>query len=154
VIRAATLQDLRPCAELLVRVWRHAYADFIAAADMPTVDERVVRLQEQGLAGASVFEQDGLIAGLVRVATTTDDPGVGEVQTLYVEPAAQGAGIGGRLHDHALSVLRDAGCGAAVLWVWSANGQGRDFYASRGWRPDGASGTWLGAQAIRLRREL
>jgi len=154
VIRAATPQDIRPCAELLVRAWRHAYVDFLAVEAMPGVQERVERLHERGLEDTYVFEHDGRIAGVVRVQALTDEAGVGELQTLYVEPAAQGAGIGGRLHEHALDVLRGAGCREAVLWVWSPNGQGRDFYASRGWRPDGGSGTWLDTPAIRLRRGL
>jgi GNAT superfamily N-acetyltransferase len=154
VIRPATPQDIRPCAELLVRAWHRAYGDFIAAADMPTVQERVARLEEQAVDDLDVFEQDGRVAGVVRVTKQTGEPGVGELQVLYVEPAAQGAGIGTRLHDHGLDRLRAAGCVEAMLWVWSANGHGRDFYAARGWRPDGATGTWLDTLAIRLRRPL
>lgn len=154
MIRAATPADVPACAALLARTWQRAYQDFIAAADMPTVDELRERWESDGLDGASVFEVEGRVVGVLRVGTSSEEADVGALMVLYVEPAAQGAGIGGRLHDHALDALRARAFAAATLWTYSANGQARDFYAARGWRPDGAGGVWRNARALRLRRDL
>jgi GNAT superfamily N-acetyltransferase len=154
VIRAATPADAPAWAALELRAWQRAYADFIAAEDMPGVARREARWRERGPAGAYVFVVDERIVGVLRVQPSEAEDGGGELRTLYVEPAAQGAGIGGRLHDHGLDALRDAGFAEATLWTFSANAQARDFYAARGWRPDGPTGVWLGAQGLRLRRDL
>jgi GNAT superfamily N-acetyltransferase len=154
VIRAATVADAPALAALEVRAWRWAYADLVDEADMPTVAERDARWRERPVDGAAVFEQDGRVVGVVQIGPRDDDPGVGALRGLYVDPAAQGAGVGGALHDHALAALRAAGFAAATLWVFAANGQAREFYAARGWVPDGARGEWAGIPELRYRREL
>ena len=59
---------------------------------------------------------------------------------LYVEPAAQGAGLGTTLHDLASRRAARAGFPEAVLWVFEGNGHARGFFERRGWAPDGARG--------------
>jgi GNAT superfamily N-acetyltransferase len=140
VIRPATREDAAAIAALEVRAWRWAFVDLVADEDMPTVAGREARWREQPLDGARVWDQDGLIAGVVEIGPSPDEPGAGALRALYVDPAAQGAGIGSALHDWALAALRGAGHAAATLRVFTADGHAREFYAARGWRPDGASG--------------
>jgi GNAT superfamily N-acetyltransferase len=148
LIRPATADDARALAELEVRAWRWAYVDFVAEEDMITVADREERWSTRGVDGAFVAEVDGRVVGVVQV----DDEG--QLRGLYVEPAAQGAGLGAELHDHALEELRRRGVGAATLWVFEANGHARGFYERRGWAVDGEMSTAAEAPEVRYRKEL
>lgn len=147
MIRPATADDARALAELEVRAWRWAYVDFVAEEDMITVAERVERWEGRGVDGAFVAEVDGRVVGVVQV----DDEDA--LRGLYVEPAAQGAGLGAELHDFALEELRRRGAEAATLWVFEANGHARGFYERRGWSADGETTTTL-APELRYRKTL
>lgn len=167
VPRRATPADARAIAEASVRAWRHAYADFI---DPRALAERDAGSQEprwrELLAGDSgvetwVAQAEGRIAGYLALGSSPDRDATeqtGMLRALYVDPAAQGAGLGTRLHALALERLRALGFGAATLWVFEGNGMGRAFYERHGWREDPA-GTgnegegWL-APALRYRRDL
>ena len=154
MIRPAACEDARAIAELEVRAWRWAYADLVDETDMPTVGEREERWRTQPLQGASVWDQDGRVVGVVQVAPRDDDPVVGALRGLYVDPPAQGAGIGAALHDHAVAQLTAAGQATATVWVFTADGHAREFFAARGWAPDGGRGGRAGVSELRYRRTL
>ncbi|HEU4976700.1 MAG TPA: GNAT family N-acetyltransferase [Baekduia sp.] len=155
MIRPARREDARTLAELEVRAWRWAYVDFVPEEEMPTVTERLERWETRTLEGASVWDQDGLVVGVVQVRPGEDgDPRTATLRGLYVDPAAQGAGVGSRLHDHAIGAMQAAGCTTGRLWTFAANGHGRAFYAARGWEPDGGEGAWRGVPEVRYRRAL
>lgn len=65
--------------------------------------------------------------------------GIAELYAIYVDPPAQGAGLGTRLLGHAVDRLRERGFGAAVLWTFVENGLARAFYERHGWRPEPGS---------------
>jgi GNAT superfamily N-acetyltransferase len=153
VIRGATRADARAIAELEVRAWRWAYGDIVDDADMPDVAEREARWRERPIDGALVWEQGGRVVGVVQIGPAAEDPADGLLRGLYVDPAAQGAGVGTALHDHALAELRAAGFAEATLWVFTANGHAREFFAARGWAPDGARDR-SEAPELRYRREI
>lgn len=152
MIRAARREDARPLAELEVRAWRWAYVDIVDEQEMITVQAREQRWTQRPVDGAFVAEIAERIVGVVQIGACAEEPGVGALRGLYVEPAAQGAGLGAALHDLALSELRAAGHRAATLWVFTANGHARGFYERRGWAPDGAHGEWHGAAELRYRQ--
>jgi GNAT superfamily N-acetyltransferase len=128
VIRPATAADAPALARIQSRGWRWAYGDFIASEDMPDPAEREPMFRELAASGAvRVFEQDGTLAGY---AAIVDD----ELASLYVDPPAQGAGVGGRLLADAEERIRAAGHPRAWLYVYAANGHGRAFYERHGWR--------------------
>jgi GNAT superfamily N-acetyltransferase len=148
VIRPFTRDDVEAVAALHVRAWQRAYADFVALPDMPTLEERIATWGGDLGGPTWVWDQDGLGAvGVVQIRPA-------ELAVLYVDPPAQGAGIGTALHDHALSELRAQGTVRASVWVFTANGHGRDFYAARGWTPTGRTDTWRGIPDIELARDL
>jgi GNAT superfamily N-acetyltransferase len=147
VIRPATDADAHAIAELEVRAWRWAYVDLVAEEDMPAVAERVARWAGADPDGTSVAELEGRIVGVVQVAGD-------ELRALYVEPAAQGAGLGTSLHDFARGQLVAAGHVEAVLWVFEGDGHARGFFERRGWAPDGARGEAAGAPRVRYRQNL
>jgi ribosomal protein S18 acetylase RimI-like enzyme len=154
VIRPATRDDAPAIAALEVRAWRWAYVDLVAEEDMPTVADRETGWREGPLDGASVWDQDGRVVGVVQTGAREDEPGVGALLRLYVDPAAQGAGIGAALHDHAVAQLTAAGPATATLWVFTADGHAREFFAARGWAPDGGRGGRAGVPELRYRRTL
>jgi GNAT superfamily N-acetyltransferase len=154
VIRPVAPGDARALAELEVRAWRWAYVDVVDEQEMITVEDRVERWSSRPAEGAFVFEVEGRVVGVVQIGPDPDDPSVGQIRGLNVEPAAQGAGVGTALYEHAVAELRQAGFAEAVLWVFEANGHARGFYERRGWRADGAMGTAAEAPELRYRQTL
>ncbi len=169
MIRPARPDDAPGLAGLHLRALHRAYADFIDPERFGTLEERVARwegiLAQAPDAGRTtlVFDLEGQLAGFVGVGPARDadcGPGVGELSALYVDPPAQGAGVGGSLHDAALGRLRQDGRDAAVLWVFTANGHARHVYEQRGWvlEPEGVIAAHHGADwwapAVRYRRAL
>jgi GNAT superfamily N-acetyltransferase len=173
VIRPATVADARVLAELEVRAWRWAYVDIVAEQDMITIDEREAHWSSAAREGVFVAEVEGRVIGVVHVgpvdgdrsagpaitgvAQAAPDPdggSVGLLGVLAVEPAAQGAGLGAALYDHAVDQLRSAGFADAVVWLFDGDGHARGFYERRGWHADGATGTIAEARALRYRQTL
>ena len=157
MIRPAADADARAIAELEVRAWRWAYVDVVPEEQVITVADRVARWEGRRADGAFVAEVAGRVVGVVQVGPDPDDPSAGLIHGLNVEPAAQGAGLGTALYDHAVERLRAAGFTTAVLWVFAANGHARGFYERRGWTPDGDPlPTRPAAEApeVRYRKEL
>ena len=130
MIRRGTPDDVREIVAILIRAFRHAYADildpqFLAELDADELAAEWREAFERGDRTVFVAEAEGRVAGY---ASIRDD---GDLRTLYVDPAAQGAGVG----DHLLAEAERAG--ARTLEVFEANGHARGFYEARGWRDDG-----------------
>jgi GNAT superfamily N-acetyltransferase len=154
VIRRATVADARGLAELEVRAWRWAYVDIVSEQDMITIEEREAHWSSASVEGVFVAEVEGRVVGVVQAGPDGDDSSVGLLRGPDVEPAAQGAGIGTALYEHAVAQLRAAGCAESVLWIFDANGHARGFYERRGWIADGATGTRAEASELRYRQTL
>jgi ribosomal protein S18 acetylase RimI-like enzyme len=135
VIRPATGDDAEAIAAIHVRSWRRDYADVLDAHVLADLDvaERAQRWRGwlgDGHARVWVAEEGGRIVGFASLRDA-------KLTTLYVDPFAQGAGVGTRLLAEAEAA------GARELEVFEANGHGRHFYEARGWRDDGDAGEWL-----------
>ena len=150
MIRRATVDDAAAIASIQARGWRWAYGDFIAPQDMPVASEREPVYRELIPAGAfRVFDQDRQVVGF---ASVSDD----ELSSLYVDPPAQGAGVGSRLLADAVERIRSGGHRRAWLYVYADNGHGRAFYERHGWTRVGelvGVGRWR-APGYRYEREL
>ena len=166
-LRRAAPADAEAIAGVSVRAWHHAYADIV---DPQVLFERTVASQaprwEAWLApGAEgetwVAHAGGRIAGYVGVGPSEDDDATGAtgaLRGLYVDPPAQGAGLGDRLHEVGLELLAGGPWTSATLWVFTANEVGRTFYERRGWALDAAGAgqedpRWP-APSVRYRREV
>jgi GNAT superfamily N-acetyltransferase len=156
VIRRGTPADIEALARVQGRGWRHAYGDYVDVEAMPGPQERSARWGERLGAGTTfVWEHDGDVAGFVSCGPDRDrEAGTGQVYAIYVDPAAQGAGLGSTLLAHAVQELATAGYGRALLWCLEANGLARAFYASRGWGQDEGRREHLWGPEVRYRREL
>ena len=160
MIRPATVADAGAVAGVQLRGWLHAYSEIVdpetLAAAAPGA-ERWGALLRAG--GTLVFDQDGVVVGFASVGAARDDDaraGTGELYALYVEPAAQGAGVGSALLRAAEDELRAGGFEEATLWVFEANGLARRVYERHGWAldADGPRGDHPWALEVRYRRRL
>ena len=79
---------------------------------------------------ALVADVDGHPTGMAAILP-------GWLDALYVLPDEWGKGVGSRLHDEAVALLRSFGGEEARLWVLELNENARGFYERRGWRLDG-----------------
>jgi ribosomal protein S18 acetylase RimI-like enzyme len=141
VIRRAARADAAAIALVHVHAWNHNYDGIVAGEHLAarTVEARMEKWLEwldDPAVLVWVDEVEGEIAGFAAVTGR-------ELRGLYVDPAAQGAGVGSRLLSEA------EGAGACELEVFAANGHARGFYEARGWRDDGDAGEWLD---LRVRR--
>lgn len=104
-----------------------------------------------------VFALDGRVAGFGSHGPARDEDaaGAGELMALYVDPPAQGAGVGRTLLEAVEARLEAEGFPEAVLRVFAANGAARAFYEHRGWRLEPGTlreDAW--APDVRYRRPL
>ena len=173
-VRRANLEDVPRIAEINRLTWQRAYAGIVPAGYLDQLDPTVLQerwtervTQETPGVHALVAELDGVLAGYIAVGPYRtqedaepgeDTAGWGEVFALYTDPDLQGRGAGTAIHDAALELLRAQRCHRAALWVLTANHAGRQWYAARGWRPDGATSEWSDAseplEEVRLVRQL
>jgi GNAT superfamily N-acetyltransferase len=162
LIRPAVVADAAEVARVQIAGWRAGYAGLVDEEILADLDE-----SERARRWASTLDDtDALIAqdhdgvaGFVAMAVPArelDEPGVGEITALYVDPPRWRGGVGRALIDAAGAELRDEGCDAVVLWTFEASEPSRAFYAALGFEPDGARSTHQRARIdeIRLRARL
>lgn len=142
MIRRATVDDAAVIASIQARGWRHAYADIVEPERMPDPADTEPRWRER-LADpahdAIVYEIDGTVAGFATLGASRDagaEARDGELYAIYVEPSAQGAGVGKALMAAAVDGLRARGFADAILWTLEANGLACAFYERHGWVHD------------------
>ncbi len=162
-LREATPGDLDAVATLFLRCWRESYAEVLPAHVIDVFDEVGARqlwrwalvTPPVGTRGV-VAVADDQVVGVIRMGRDPDEPAAGHVFSLYVDPAAQGGGVGRRLIAEAHAWFAAQGVAEATLWVFEANVPARTFYAFHGWLPDGATRVEpeFGEPEVRLRRTL
>jgi GNAT superfamily N-acetyltransferase len=94
------------------------------------------------------------LLGLCQYGPTKDEDDcaseVGHIYRLYVQPAAQGRGVGTSL-GLAAGRLSRSGAGSLTLWALENDPRARTFYERRAWQADGAR-RFDGAWDVRYRR--
>jgi GNAT superfamily N-acetyltransferase len=139
--RRATVADARAIGELQLRAWWRAYQDIVHGQHLMEhdADERAARWTELLASDAVdvlVAEVAGELRGFVAVGPSREDDagtGDGELYAIFVDPAAQGAGLGNALLAEAERALRAGGWSRAALRVFTENGHARTFYERHGW---------------------
>jgi len=154
-MRPAVPADAPALAALYVRAWRAAYPglvpqdylDALVPGDRLGLFQATLAAVAWPRRGVLVLDATGPGApgtplGFVSLGPSRDedaDPAlVGEIETLYLDPAAFGTGAGDLLMAGALRCLEEGGYRSATLWVLGTNTRARRFYARHGWHPDGA----------------
>jgi GNAT superfamily N-acetyltransferase len=151
-IRRALADDALGVASVHVRSWQAAYRGLLPDMylDQLDVDARraawagTIAEEDWPRTGTLVAtEANGNVVGFAHVGPARDDDldplVVGELASIYVLPQVWGSGVGRRLMLAAVNVLRDAGFGAAILWVLDGNDRAQRFYEIGGWQLDGAA---------------
>lgn len=165
MLRRATVADAGVLAAIHGRAVLLAYEDFVPYDELIRQDQDALTAHWSAVAGGSIGHEvlvaatgDDVPRGFIVFGPSRDEdrPQDGELSTLYVDPPAQGAGLGGQLHAAAVDALRDAGCTDAVVWVYEENGHARGFYERLGWAMDAGPRhfpDWSRPQ-VRYRRSL
>lgn len=145
-VRNVVAEDVDAVAHLHVAVWQAAYRNLLPAAflDALSVESRAAmwrRVVERGASPALVAEWEGEIVGFLLGGPARDaDARMGataEIYAIYVSPRFWGKGIGARLLQEGLTILRNQGYQEATLWVLRNNVRARRFYEAMGFQADG-----------------
>jgi GNAT superfamily N-acetyltransferase len=142
-IRPLTEADIDPVAVLNVRTWQAGYAGIMPAAFLDALDPAAfaeIRRNRSGPPGAAtlVAVEDGVIIGFANFGPSlTEEPGVGQLYALYVDPDRWGTGAGWALMQAARDGLARGGWTEMRLWVLEENQRARRFYERAGLAPDG-----------------
>ena len=85
-----------------------------------------------------VWEEKGRVLGLLSIGDTADRdrPAALEIWRIYLVPAAQGRGIGGRLLAFGERRARDLGRREILIWAFRENRRALAFYEKHGYQPD------------------
>jgi len=144
-LRTAQRDDLEDIAELFLACWQTSYRDVLPPALVAMYGPSEARALwqrsfERGAGERRVVVADDVEHGIVGVVVTGREPGhadTGHIFSLYVDPEAQGLGIGSRLMAAAIERFAAEGLSRASLWVFAANRHALEFYERFGWLPDG-----------------
>ena len=134
-IRRARPEDATPIARLHVKTWRETYKNLAPESayqvlDLPYRHAVWVKMLDEGSRTVLVGEQSGTIVaiGSGGSATAPELEPHGEINTLYVDAAMAGRGIGRRMMAALAVDLRARGFNSAALGVVAANAAAIAFY--------------------------
>jgi GNAT superfamily N-acetyltransferase len=150
-LRVATPADALRLSVLATQVWLDTYCT-------EGVDDSLAR-EVRRSCGPEAFEarlcepfrhhvlaerEGGFVQAFVELLPDQSPPLAGlvpgaEVVRLYVQPSAQGQGLGGRLLGAAADWARARQQGGLWLTVWTGNARARRFYARQGFDDRGAT---------------
>lgn len=136
--RRALAGDLDAVADLFLACWRGPYASFlppdiIARFDATTARELWARHLHPSVApGLLVAERAGELIG-VALTQIPAAPGLpAYLASLYVDPLAQGSGVGQVLFEAARRLAAGAGRRTLRWWVFADNAAALAFYRRQG----------------------
>jgi GNAT superfamily N-acetyltransferase len=129
--------------DIHVRAWQRAYAgqmpvtylDALRAEDRAAMWRETLR-QAESRSEILVAERDGRLVGFTVVGPAQENPEVGELYAINVDPNDWNHGAGSALLGAAHDALAAAGYRRATLWVLPENHRARRFYERRMWRCD------------------
>jgi ribosomal protein S18 acetylase RimI-like enzyme len=164
-VRIATAEDAVGIARVRKRSWSEAYGHVFSREQLDSISEeddavrwRRFLTDRPARAAAFVATRNGRVVGFSSVGTARpgDDPELGELFTIYVDPDEWGQGMGRSLMAAAVERLRGEGFAEAVLWVLEDNPRTRSFYELSGWLADGgtAKEDWLGSSVREVRYRI
>ncbi|WP_285726987.1 GNAT family N-acetyltransferase [Psychromicrobium xiongbiense] len=153
-IRTSTEADLDRVVEIFLACWQGSYASVLPRILIDSLSEETARgwwaealsrcPERVLLACASgCSSETEWVLGVCRFSlngsfsSDGDADDAAQIDSLYVDPAAQGGGVGGQLLRAAGERLLELGAHRAGLWVFADNAPSLGFYLRQGWTPDG-----------------
>lgn len=140
-VRKATVDDAPGIARVQERGWQLAYRHVFPAEELDRggfihADRWTERLVKPP-AGWTTFvaAHDGDVVGFTSVGPSRDEPRIGELYAIYVDPEQWSTGTGRALIEQAEQQLRTE-YGEVTLWVLEDNPRARQFYERAGWALD------------------
>lgn len=132
--RQATIKDAEAIVNVHITTWKYSYKGFIAdeelAKRLPT-PERIQKMQDaiqqQLFYVAEIDNQIVAFSGLHGELGSTSEIGL-----MYVLPQYQGLGIGRRLFQDFLKIIKHNGCEKVEVWTMKKSPQSVSFYKNMG----------------------
>jgi ribosomal protein S18 acetylase RimI-like enzyme len=162
-VRSAGPDDAEGITRIHLYGWERGYADLMPASYLArrTAEgaQRLVQRREhletaQGRDQTLVAVDGADVLGFTNFGPDRDDPAIGEVYAIYVDPDRLSTGIGQALMTGAVDRLRARGLAPVRLWVLAGNARGLAFYERYGFRPDGGRSSFVVEQPGELPVEL
>ncbi len=156
-VRAASRADIAPMTDVQLRASVAAYRWPGNEAWANSVHHGIYwRLWESRIGAprtwSGVALVGGAIAGTAHVRPWAhedlDASSTAELNAVYVDPHAQGTGVGRRLNDAALIAARELGYTDVRLHVIELNRAGQRFWERLGWQRDGGSREVTGSDGL------
>jgi N-acetylglutamate synthase-like GNAT family acetyltransferase len=141
VLRPAHARDAEAIARIYIDSWNDGFGNLMG---LRVLDDALTARWLAALEAAPTHwwlaERDGGVAGFVGVCPSRDpvEPGLGEIDTIAVDPGQWRTGVGRALLDLGTRLLADE-FPDAVLWTVANYEHGHRFYEAMGWRRDGGS---------------
>ncbi|GIE63357.1 GNAT superfamily N-acetyltransferase [Actinoplanes octamycinicus] len=164
VIRALTPDDVDEVAAVHVRSTRASQAGILPAEHLAALDPAVFAARRRSVRAEPgrqtlVAEREGRIAGFASFGPDREEPALGELYAIYVDPAHWGGDAGWLLFAAVRDALRDRGFPEMRLWVLAGNERARHFYERAGMTTDGMpvthrAGAGIDVPKLRYRRPL
>jgi ribosomal protein S18 acetylase RimI-like enzyme len=164
--RRASVADAEALSHAAVAAIQ-SYRSFTPAGWEPPPAELEIEHAQHLLPDPAVWcllaEEDGAVVGQITIlsaarsaAHPVDEPGLGHLRNLFVDPGHWGAGIAKALADAAVKEARARGFTALRLYVAAGQARARRFYEREGWAPAGPEfdEPALGYAVLEYRRPL
>jgi ribosomal protein S18 acetylase RimI-like enzyme len=162
IVRPASPSDAEAIEAVRIRGWQVAYRHVFPPHELDALALEVTRWRRRLRRppdgwSTLVAQEHGRVLGFASLGPSRDEPGVGELYAIYVDPDRWSRGAGRALIAAVEARLAET-YGVATLWVLEANDRARRFYEAAGWRTDGARQTverlGVAAPEIRYRKSL
>ena len=140
-IRDVRSDDVESIVRIYIESWNAGFTKLMPARQ---ATPEVVRQWRADLAKTAPHRwwvaENTAVVGFAGICPSRDpvDAGVGEIDTIAVDPSWWRCGIGRLLMENAIEHLIRDGYRAAMLWTVANYERGQHFYEATGWKTDGS----------------
>lgn len=160
VHEVASVEELRGAGRVIGAAWQDGFANILPSSvledvvDAKTTDieAKFETVRERDREVGFVAVECGDVRGFARLVLDDErtesfvDAGDIELRMLYVDPDAQGVGVGSARLDACFERARHSGADRLVLETFTANADGRGFYEANDFERVGVSTFEIGGE--------